>query len=174
MKYLKYIGIALLVLALIFFGRGLLTPSVDYECALTVDKSVDEVWSVLEDESKTPEWIEGFKRIEPVSGVPGSVGAVSHIFVEDRGEEMMIEETITKVEVNEAYAMRFTMDFMNMDYEITLDEDNGKTTISTKTSTQGNGLFAKSMVSFMKGAMKKQEEENLQKLKAVIENNSMN
>ena len=53
-------------------------------------------------------------------------------------------------------------------------ENNGKTTIKTVSSTSGNGIIAKSIVSFMTSAMKKQEDENLENLKTLIEENTKN
>ena len=174
MKYLKYLLYLIIVVALIFFGKGLLTPSVSYDSEVFVDKSIEEAWAVMSDELKMPEWIEGFKRIEPVSGTPNTVGAVSKIYIEDGGQEMMMEETITAIKPNEHLAMTFTMDFMNMDYEMFLKEKDGKTHITTKSNTVGNGIVARSILAFMGGSMKNQEEENLSKLKKVIEENTTN
>jgi hypothetical protein len=68
-------------------------------------------------------------------------------------------------------AMTFTMDFMNMDYEMDLVEKDGKTYITTRSITVGNGMVSKSILSFMSGMMNDQEDENLNNLKKVIENN---
>ena len=172
MKVLKYIGLVVLLLLVIFFGKGLLTPTVEYDSEVMVDKPVAEVWAVMSDTSKMSEWITGYKRTELLSGTEGEVGAISHVFVEDQGQETMMEETIVAVEPNELLAMRFTMDFMNMDYKMALQEKGNQTLITSNSVTQGNGLFAKSMLSFMPSAMKKQEDENLEKLKMVIESNT--
>ncbi|MCP4971366.1 MAG: hypothetical protein GY932_12340 [Arcobacter sp.] len=79
-----------------------------------------------------------------------------------------MEETVTAVTPNEHLAMSFTMDFMDMDYEMLLIEKDGKTTIKSKSTTSGNGILAKSMVSFMTSAMEAQEDENLNNLKTLI------
>jgi len=174
MKYLKYLLVIVIVLLLAFFAKGLFTPSIYYESEVIVNKPAKEVWAVMSDESKLPEWIKGFKKIELISGTANSVGAISKIYVEDRGEEMIMEETVTNIKPNELLAMTFTMDFMDMDYEMSLEENDGKTLIKTKSKTAGNGMFAKSMVSFMKSSMKLQEDENLNNLKIIIEENTKN
>ena len=171
MKFLKYTLIVIGVLVLIFFGKGLLTPSISYESEITVDKPVAESWAVMSDESKITEWLKSITKIEPVSGTPNTVGAVSNIYAVEEGEEMVMQETITAIKEQEHMAMTFTMDFMDMDYEISMKEVNGKTKIYTKSITKGNGLFAKSILSFMEGTMKAQEDENLNNLKTVIEGN---
>ena len=169
MKYLKIILSIIVLLAIIFFGNGLRSPTISYQNEIVVNKSAIEVWTVMADPTKMGEWLPGFIRIEPVSGVPGTVGAVSQLYFIEDGQEMVIEETITKVIPNEEMAMTFTMDFMNMDYEIFFNEDNGQTKILSNSITEGNGLFAKSILSFMTGMMRSQEDENLTRLKAVIE-----
>ncbi len=174
MKYLKYLLFVVIAIALVFFGKGLFTPSVYYESEVVINKPVKEVWAVMSDESKLPDWIEGFVKTELVSGTPNTVGAVSKVYVEDQGQEMVMEETITKIKPEELMAMTFTMDFMNMDYEISMEEKDGKTSIKSKSTTVGNGIFAKSMISFMKGSMKDQEDENLNKLKLIVEENTKN
>jgi len=175
MKILKYLLIAIGVLAIIFFGKGLMTPSVEYDCEVTVNKSAQEAWAVMSDESTLDQWISGYKKTELVSGPANTVGAVSNVYVEDSGQEMMMTETITALKENELMAMKFSMDFMDMDYELKFsDAGSGKTKISTKSTTFGNGLFAKSMISFMPKSMKAQEEENLMNLKKLIDNNTKN
>ncbi|WP_299442382.1 SRPBCC family protein [uncultured Aquimarina sp.] len=174
MKYLKYLLYLIIVLALIFFGKGFLTPSVSYESEIVVSKPANESWEVISDESNLPKWIKGFKKTELVSGTANTVGAISKIYVEDGGEEMVMEETITAIKPHEHMAMTFTMDFMDMDYEMFFKEQDGKTTITSKSTTMGNGIFAKSLISFMPGSMKEQEDENLNKLKELIEGNTKN
>jgi len=169
MKYLKYLVGILLLLTLVFFLRGLITSSVSYDSQLTIDKPVSEVWSVMQDESTLPDWIEGFKKTEHVSGTPGTVGAVSNVYVEQGGQESVMKETITALDPMKRMAMNFSMDFMDMDYEMILEGQGDKTVVTSKSTTTGNGLFAKSMVAWMKGGMKKQEDKNMNKLKTLVE-----
>ena len=174
MKYLKYFLYLVIAAGLFFFAKGFFTPSVYHESEIIVDKSAKEAWAVMSDEANLPKWIEGYKRNELVSGTANTVGAISKIYIEEGGKEMVMEEKITAVTPNELMAMRFSMDFMDMDYVMTFKENDGKTIINTKTTTFGNGIFAKSMVSFMTSAMKTQEDKNLAKLKELINNNTKN
>ena len=112
--------------------------------------------------------------MELVRGTENTVGAVSKIYFEENGQEMVMEETLTAIKPNEHIAMTFTMDFMNMDYEMNLTDKDGKTRILSKSETTGNGIMAKSILSFMTKSMKAQEEENLKNLKSVIDNNTKN
>lgn len=174
MKILKILLAIILLLVIIFFAKGLMTPTVSYDCEITVNKKADESWAVMSDEVNLPKWINGFKRTELVSGTANTVGAVSNVYVDEGGTEMMMKETINKITPNSLLDMTFTMDFMDMDYVMTLSEKNNSTTIKTKSTTKGNSLIAKSIVSFMPSAMKAQEQENLNNLKKLIEGNTKN
>ncbi len=174
MKYLKYLLGFFALLLLFILGKGFFTPSVYYESEIVVNKSAKEAWAVMSDEENLPKWIDGFKRSELVSGPANTVGAVTNVYVEDNGEEMVMVETIMQVKTYELLAMKFTMDFMDMDYEMLFSEKGGKTRIQTKSTTFGNGIMAKSMISFMTAAMKSQEDENLGNLKKLIEENTKN
>lgn len=169
MKILKYLLAFVLILILLFILKGLFTPSVYYECEVSVNKSAEQAWAVMTDDSTLPQWINGFKKTELVSGTANTVGAVSKIYIEENGQEMTMQETIKSIKANNHIAMNFSMDFMDMDYEISFKEEAGKTLIRSKSTTKGNGIMAKSIVSFMPSSMKKQEQENLTRLKKLIE-----
>ena len=172
MKVLKYVLAFIGILLLFFFGKGLLTPSVYYECEIEVNKSAKEAWAVMSDEEYLPQWIEGFQKAELVSGKENTVGAVSNVYIDQDGQKSVMKETISNIKLHELMAMDFTTDFMNMEYQMTFVENAGKTTIKTTSKTIGNGLLAKSMISFMPSAMQAQEEKNLGSLKKLIDNNT--
>jgi len=174
MKILKYLLGLILLLVLIFFGRGLLTPSISYSTEITVDKNAEEAWAVMSDDSILPEWIAGFKKMELVSGEKNTVGAVSNIYIEEGATKMVMQETIKEYDPLKRIAMEFTMDFMNIDYSMDYAEKDGKTTLKSSTVTKGNNLFARSMLSFMQGGMKKNEDLNMGNLKRIINENTKN
>ena len=66
MKFLKYLLIIIVLLAIIFFGKGFLTPAVSYESEVIVNKPVKEAWSVMSDESRVSEWLKGITKMELV------------------------------------------------------------------------------------------------------------
>lgn len=169
MKILKYIGLFLLVLILAFFANGIFNPSVSYTCETKVNQSKETMWGIMNDSSKAAQWITGFKRTELLSGTAGTVGAVSNIYIDNQGQESVIKETMKEVVPNQKVAMLFEVGFMDMDYEMNLKESGGKTTVQSITTVRGNGIFAKSLIPLMKGGMIKQEQTNLDKLKALAE-----
>lgn len=171
MKFLKYLLAIIILLAILFFLSGVIKPNVSYESTVTVKKSIQESWAVMSDTSKMSQWLEGFKKTELVSGTANTVGAVSKVYIDNNGQETIIEETVTKIIPDQQLNMSFTMDFMDMDYEMVLTKVGDGTKIVTKSTVAGNGAMAKSIVSFMGKAMKTQEDKNLGNLKKLIDKN---
>ena len=174
MKILKYTLILIGVLIVGFLLMGVVKPQVSYDCEISVDKPVQESWAVIQDEEKLSDWLTGFKRIEHVSGTPGTEGAVADVYFDNNGQEMAIRETITSLVPDESISMSYTSDFMNMDYNLSMEDVEGGTKINTNTVAKGNGMFARSMMALMAGSIKAQETMNLENLKQTIEKNEKN
>ena len=174
MKYLKYILGIVILLILGFFVLGLIKSDISYESEILVEKSLAESWAVSQDEKKMADWLEGFQKVEQVSGVPGAVGSVSDVHFISEGSEMVIRETIMEIVPNESVKMSFTSDFMDMVYTLKMNSENGKTKIKTNTTVEGNGMVSKSFIALMGSSFKTQEDTNLNNLKKTIEKNTTN
>ncbi|MGB0882000.1 MAG: SRPBCC family protein [Vicingaceae bacterium] len=172
MKFLKYTLIVIAILVAGFFSLGIIKSEITYNCEITVDKPLAESWAVSQDDSKLSEWLEGFQKYEDISGTPGTVGAVSDVYFDNNGEVMSIRETITEIIPNESVSMLFEMDFMNMDYTLSMINVDGQTKINSSSVVKGNGMFAKSFIALMGGTFSAQEDNNLNNLKQTIEENT--
>jgi len=175
MNFLKYILGIVLLLALIFFALGFVKPSTTYDSTVTVDKSLDEAWAVMNDESKISEWINGIKDVRHVSGTKGRVGAVTEYTFDQGGQETKMLETIRELKDKEYIRMDFDIkDVMTMDYKMSMVDKGGKTKLHSETTVTGQGMFMKSMMSLMGSGMKSQEDVNMDKLKKLINENTTN
>jgi len=174
MKYLKYLIITLFITVAGFFLLGFIKSEISYACEIIIDKPIVECWAVSQDEEKMKDWLEGFQKIEQVSGTPRAVGAISDVYFNTDGQDMTIRETITGIVPGESITMIFETDFMNMDYKLSMQSIAGKTKISSKTTAVGNGMVSKSIIALMAGSFTTQEKKNLNSLKQTIENNTKN
>jgi len=175
MKILKFLVFLIALLLVVFIVKGLMTPTLSYSSEIVVNKPVEEAWAVMNDESKVTEWLTSIKKMEHVSGTKGEVGAVTKYTFVDNGQESVVMETMKTIKPNEQVAMDFVVEgAMKMDYKMDLTEKDGKTYIKSSTITEGEGMIMKSILSFMKGAMQSQEDENMGRLKTVIEKNTQN
>lgn len=172
MKYLKYILGLLAVLLIGFLLMGIINPKLSYDCEIVVEKPTAESWAVVQDEAKMSEWLPGFQKVEHLSGTPGTVGAISLVYFDNEGQQVSIRETITDIVPDESISMTFEDDFMDMDYKMSLTSIDGKTKINSSTTVVGNGMISKSILVFVGGSFKAQEEANLILLKKAIEQNT--
>lgn len=173
MKYLKiFLGI-IAFLALIFIASGFLKPTISYSSEIIVDKPAEEAWAVMNDESKTSQWLDGIKKQEHISGEKGTIGAVTKYTFDENGDESIIMETITALRPNEHISMDFVMEgAMEMDYKMDATAKDGKTHIKSTTIAKGTGWFMRSMLSFMTSTMQAQEDKNMNNLKKLIDSNT--
>jgi len=172
MKYIKYTLLVLFILIIGFFLIGIIKSEITYDCEIIIDKPLGESWAVSQDEEKMKDWLDGFQKIEHVSGTPGAIGAVSDVYFLNDGEEMIIRETITDIVLNESISMVFETDFMDMDYTLSMSAIEGKTKITSNTTALGNNMISKSFVALFGSFFKTQEDTNLTNLKKTIENNT--
>lgn len=172
MQYVYYtLGIAG-ILIVIFFIIGFIKSSISYNFEIMVDKPIEESGYIAQDEERMSEWLEGFVKIEHISGKPKTAGNVSNVYFSINGKEMVVKRTITAIKLFESMESLSETDFMNMEYSVKMTAIGEKTKISSSTTVKGNGIFAKSLMVFMGGSLKKQEETNLAKLKNTIEANT--
>ena len=171
MKYLKYAAIILSLLVGLFLLLGIVKPTIEYDCQIIVDKSLQECWDVTQDPNKMTEWMTGFKSFEHVSGEPGQVGSVSHVIFDTNGSEVVIKETITQIIPNHSIEMSFENEMMEMDYVMKMEGDDHQTKISTNTLVKGGDAISRSFIALAPGSFKSQEQTNLEMLKKTIEHN---
>ena len=127
----------------------------------------------MSDESKISQWLKGITKVEHVNGEKGKVGGVTKYTFVENGQESIVVETIKDIKDDEYIAMDFTMEgAMTMDYKVNYSDEGGKTKIKSFTTVEGDGMFMRSLMSFMTGTMKAQEDVNLGNLKKLINENT--
>jgi len=105
MKILKYILFLIAGLIIIFLAMGLLKPEVNYGCEITVNKPLEEAWYVTQDPSKFPQWLEGFKSMELISGEEGQVGSKYKVIVQPGEGQPDFEMIETVVAINDVLCL---------------------------------------------------------------------
>ncbi len=177
MKVLKYFIFAILVFFLLFFLIGLIKPAVNYGHEITVNKSIEEAWSVTQDESKYPQWLKGFKSMELISGERYKEGSKYKVIVNpgEGQEDFEMTETLVALKEFDHVEMHFDSDMMGFEQIISFKENDGKTTVKTDSKVLGKGIVMRSMFALMEmftGSFTKQETENMENLKTVINENT--
>lgn len=170
---LKKIVIYVLVVVVLIAGGaivfGLMNPSVSYEASVEINKSREVVWNYFQDESKMGEWLQGFQRIEIISGKKNEVGSKYKMTFTDQGQEVVMIETVKEFNAPEKFAMRLEHEIMSSDTEITLTEKDGKTTLTQKDNAVGSNILWRIMFAAMRSGFIDRSQENLNKLKENVE-----
>ena len=177
MKILKYVLYAILALIVLYLLLGFIKPEVGYGAEIVVDKPVEEAWAVSQDETKYPEWLEGFKSMELLSGEKFQEGSTYKIIVNpgDGQQDFEMIETLKSIKENVSIEMEFDADGMNFYQTMSFNEADGKTTIKTDSKVVGKGMMMRSMFAMMEmfgGGFTKQEVKNMEALKKLINENT--
>src|SRR5690606_28838820 len=172
MDYLVYIIGIIVTLVIGFLALGLIKRKITYDCEIMVDKPIEEAGHVAQDEERMSEWLDGFKKIEHVSGTPKTVGNVSNVYFTTNGKEMAAKRTITAIKPFELMDSVSDTDVMTMEYTVKMTASGNKTKITSRTNVKGNGRFAQSLLVFIGSALKTQDVKDLIKLKNTTEKNT--
>jgi uncharacterized protein YndB with AHSA1/START domain len=140
------------------------------QSTVIINRPIKEVWEFFKDPNNLKLWLGGFQRYEQVSGTPGTVGAkAKHYFIE-RGKELVLDEEIIEVIPEKKFLGILGSPMMvNTVTNYFNDFGNDQTEYSLSSDTQFKGFFWKQVGPLMKGEFKKRQENDLQKLKRVLE-----
>lgn len=179
MKILKTIATILLVLIILFFLVGLFKSEVNYGHTIEVNKPLKEAWAVSQDDSKFDQWLKGFKSIELLSGQKNVAGSTYKVIVNPGNGQPDFEmiETLESIKEFEKVRLLFDSDVMDFDQTILFSETNSGSKIQTVSIVKGKNPITKSVFALMEmftNTFQKQETENIENLKTLIENNTTN
>ncbi|MEL7123329.1 MAG: SRPBCC family protein [Bacteroidota bacterium] len=177
MKILKYLLFAILAIVVLFFGIGILKPTIKYGHEITVDKPIKEAWAIAKDESKYDQWLKGYKGMELIEGEQDEPGSKYKVTVEpgDGQPEFEMIQTIVEIKDYEKAHLHYDNDFMVVDQIMNYSMSDGQTIISSQATVIPKGIVFKSMFGMMEilfGSFTAQEKENMEKLKILIEENT--
>lgn len=140
-----------------------------YSVSNTINKPLNEVIEKFTDPDGVKHWMEGFQKMEAVSGTPGEVGAKTYFYFLHKNKEMKLLETI--LEQNLPNQIKFSYD-SPMGYnevEMVFEEIDANSVKQTNNSYfEFNGVM-KYLGFLTKGMFKKQSLKFLDAFKAYAE-----
>ena len=175
MKILKWIGIIVALLVVVFLAVGLVTPEFSYESKVTVNAPAEFAFEVFMDGSKMKEWISSLESIENISGAEREIGSKWKLTFDENGEKIEILETATAYEPNKRYAFDVeTEPFLgNIDIRFTA-LDSMTTEIKAVSFMSGKNILWKSVLALSKSTIEERSQEQYETLKNVIETDFKN
>ncbi len=174
MRLLKVflIIVALLCLAVVLVGT--LKPSVSYGHEIKVNKPIEYVWKVLQDDSQYDQWLNGFKSIEHLTGEYNKVGSTYKVIVNpgEGQEDFEMIETLMSIKENDHITLHFDSDMMVFEQTTYLKEVDGLTSVRTDSKVKGKGVIMRAMFAAMEtftGSFTAGETKNIEALKVLLE-----
>jgi len=159
-------------LFLAFALIGFFVPEVEFNSTIDIAAPVDEVYAIYTDEALMGQWIQGFVSIENISGVPLEVGSRWRlVFDDERGGLVEMIEEITIVEPMQRFAFVSESDDVFVEADTRFFSDGaGGTRIEGTNILRGRSWFMRSLLPLFKGSMQQRLDEDLGRLREVIEN----
>jgi len=141
------------------------------QTTVIINKPIKGVWEFFKNPDNLKLWLNGFQRFEALSGIPGTAGAKAKHYFLEKGKELVLDEEIMEVIPEKKFAGTLSSSMMvNTVTNYFNDLGNNQTEYSVSSDTQFKGFFWKQIGPLMKGEFKKRQEQDLQKLKQILEN----
>lgn len=139
------------------------------QSTLTINRPIADVWNFLQDENNMKKWLSGFKRFERTAGQAGEVGACGKQYYEENDREIVIEEELTHFDPPYRWAGKLTNPHLDSTISYELTEYGDETELKVTNDITFKGLGMKMLQPFLKGSIQKKEDEDLARLKQVLE-----
>ena len=141
------------------------------QTTVIINRPIKEVWAFFKNPDTLKLWLGGLQRLEHISGTPGTVGAKAKHYFLEKGKELVMEEEILEEIPEKKFVGTLSSPMMvNTVTNYFNDLGNNQTEYSLSSDTQFKGFFWKQIGPLMKSEFKKRQENDLQRLKQVLEN----
>jgi uncharacterized protein YndB with AHSA1/START domain len=170
MKILFYVVGFIATCFLGFYIIGVVKPVVNYETSITINRSAEQTWSVLSNDSLMSQWIQGFEKIEITNGEPFLKESTYKIYLKDAKQSFINEYKVINVMPNELY--EYQLDNTVLKNHITISLSTPKeftTTLKITNSVEAKNWFLSSLFVFFKSQFQSQDEITYTALKKLVE-----
>ena len=142
-----------------------------FTCTVEVNKEINKVIELWEDEANFNKWQDGFISMEHLSGTPGTPGAKSKILYQAGKRTIELIETIKSRNLPHEFVGTYAAKEMTNTMRVQFKElDANKTLYTSEIEyTEFNGFMPKLMAWLMPGMFEKQTQKWLDQFKSFAE-----
>ena len=169
MKGVKIILGIITALVIVFFSTGLIIKETTYQVKIEIDKPLNTVFSVFNNQELMKEWLTDVKSITPVNVKPGIVGSEYKMIVENQGKEMEMREKVMAFIPNKKVTLFFDADDMLKTDEYNFSFSDGKTTIIKDVICKSDSYLMSCLFPYFKGTFTDIDQKYLEDFKTYIE-----
>jgi uncharacterized protein YndB with AHSA1/START domain len=140
----------------------------DFTHTLDIAAAPEQVFAVLNDTDRTPEWQPRCTRIDKLTDGPLRDGSALRYFFKDGRREGQMEGRVTALEPGRRFAMTYSDKMMAVDVEFTGAASATGTRLTHTIHIQPSGV-ARIFTPFITRSLPKQTVTSMQRLKAIVE-----
>ncbi len=141
------------------------------EAEVEIARPAAQVFPHLVSSDRRLRWMGALKRSEQVTDGPPALGTRFRDVFEDHGQRVDIDAEIVELEPNERVALRLTANPFEATVRQVLTERDGTTRLATTIDTEYKSALARIMAGTVTRHAQKQLEEDMERLKELLENN---
>ncbi len=170
MKAIKIILSIIIVFTVVFFSTGLFVKQTNYTSQVTVNKSLEEVFTLFNDMNEIKNWIPEIQSIAPLEVKDGVIGSTYKMVVLDNnGQPITMEEKVLAYVENEKVTLYFDADGMLKTDDYVFTYQNNQTTITNSSTCKSNSYILSCIFPYFKGTFQEIDQGYLNNFKAYIE-----
>lgn len=169
MKLIKFILGLISIFTIIFFATGLLIKETSYTTEVTVNKSVDEVFSAFNNIEDTKKWIPEIKSIDTIQSNFVKTGSIYQIVINNQGEDITMTEKVMAYVPNEKLTVFYDAENMLKTNDYTFSEHNGITKITLQATCVSESYMMSCVFPYFKSTFQEQDQAYLNNFKKFVE-----
>lgn len=169
MKAIAWTAVIVSFFIFAFVAFGYFAPAYDHYAREDVDASTDVCWSFFTKVHRMDEWIEGFKKVEIIKGLPNRPGSKFRVTLERNGEENVLTQTVLKFEKDEIFSFDMENEHIFGHTEITFDDSDGATHIQYRQVLKGKNAIYHAFLKLRESTLVDQQNRDLHRLRIMIE-----
>ncbi len=169
MKILKYFLGLMLAMILAFLAFGYIMPVADFQVDETIELPVEPVFSYVINISRWPEWQDGLEEVKLLSGDSLRVGSQYQLVVNDGKYQVELSLTVLGIRPHRMIRYRLEGDRLVGDVEMNFQDSGHATVVRWEGEFRGKGIIWRSVVPFMRRALTRQAQQDLEMLKHKLE-----
>jgi uncharacterized protein YndB with AHSA1/START domain len=169
MKAVKVILGIVTVLVIVFFSTGLIVKETIYQVRVEIEKPINTVFSVFNNQELMKEWLPEITSITPINIKPGIVGSEYKMIVENQGKEIVMNEKVLAFIPNKKVTLFFDADDMLKTDEYSFSFSDGKTTIIKDVVCESDSYLMSCLFPYFKATFTDIDQKYLNDFKTYIE-----
>lgn len=169
MKTVKTIIWILVILTIAFFSIGLIVKEVTYTAEVTVNKPIEKVFPLFNDETRIKEWIPEIVSITAKEKKPSITGSTFDIKIINNGNEVIVPQKVLAHVPNQKVTLFFKAEnILKTDQYIFLYNDK-QTVITLNSRCKSESFMLACVFPFFKGKLQQQDQQYLNNFKKIAE-----